>query len=76
MYLDKWDSIVQAIAGEMNAEPKEPGKHKVLIGWRAKLEKGPSPLAVFQIDAIVREVRKRLSAEARLAKINTLRAVS
>ena len=33
---------------------------KVLMEWRAKLEKEPSLLQPFQIDEIVREVRQRL----------------
>ena len=37
------------------------GADKVLMKWRAKLEKEPTLLQPFQIDEIVREVRQRLS---------------
>ena len=61
MNLQKWDETIRQIADESNREPKESGKHRVLTAWRAKLEKEPTSLAQFQIDDIVREVRKRLT---------------
>jgi hypothetical protein len=65
MNLRNWEETIKQIADESNHEPKESGKHKVLTAWRAKLEKEPTNLAPFQIDDIVREVRKRLTAVAR-----------
>ena len=53
-------TIVQQIVDESNHEPKEAGKNRVLMGWRAKLEKEPPHLRLHQIDEIVREVRRRL----------------
>ncbi|MDZ4819194.1 MAG: DUF262 domain-containing protein [Planctomycetota bacterium] len=50
---------------EANHEPKESGQHNVLVAWRAKLEKEPFSLPRFQIDRIVREVRKRLIKTSR-----------
>jgi hypothetical protein len=60
MQLKDWEVTIQAIVDESNHEPKEAGKHRVLTQWRAKLEKEPTHLPPYQIDEIVREVRKRL----------------
>ena len=60
MNLAKWESTIQQIADESNREARESGKHKILTDWRAKLEREPTLLPPFQIDEIVREVRKRL----------------
>jgi hypothetical protein len=59
--LNAWEATIQQIVAESNHEPKEAGKQKVLTNWRAKLEKEPTSLRPFQIDEIVREVRKRLT---------------
>ena len=56
----KWETIIQQIVDETNQEPMEAGKHRLLVGWRAKLEKEPPHLPLHQIDEIVREVRRRL----------------
>jgi hypothetical protein len=61
MQLKEWEATIQQIADESNREPTEPAKQRVLTSWRAKLEKQPAALQAFQIDAIVREVRKRLT---------------
>jgi hypothetical protein len=58
MRLDEWDVTIQKIIDECNHEQK--GSYKVLAKWRATLEKEPSLLQPFQIDQIVREVRRRL----------------
>ena len=60
MELKKWETIIQQIVDETNQEPMEAGKHRLLVGWRAKLEKEPPHLPLHQIDEIVREVRRRL----------------
>ena len=61
MNLKNWENTIQQIADESNQEPKEAGRHRLLIAWRAKLEKEPTLLKPFQIDDIVREVRTRLA---------------
>jgi hypothetical protein len=58
MHLAEWEVIIQKIIDECNQEQK--GSDKVLAKWRATLEKEPSHLQPFQIDEIVREVRRRL----------------
>ena len=59
MRLKKWEKTIQEIIDECNHEEK--GADKVLMEWRAKLEKEPTLLKPFQIDEIVRAVRHRLS---------------
>lgn len=61
MPLKAWETIIQTIVDETNREPKEAGKHRLLVGWRAKLEKEPPHLPLHQIDEIVWEVRRRLT---------------
>ena len=60
MILEEHETIVRQIVDESNHEPKEAGKSRVLMGWRAKLEKEPPHLRLHEIDEIVREVRRRL----------------
>ena len=62
MKLHDWEQTVQQIIEESNHEPKESSKFKVLMAWRAKLAREPHLLQPFQIDEIVREVRKRLTS--------------
>ncbi len=59
MRLQKWEVTIQEIVDECNYEQE--GADKILMAWRAKLEKEPTLLQPFQIDEIVREVRQRLS---------------
>ena len=63
MRLDKWEITIQKIVDECNQEQERAGR--VLVEWRAKLEKEPTLLQPFQIDEIVREVRRRLSNASR-----------
>lgn len=58
MRLKEWEGIVQEIVDECRREEK--GVDKILIAWRAKLGKEPALLQPYQIDEIIREVRKRL----------------
>jgi hypothetical protein len=60
MNLKKWDATIKQIADEINSEGNDSGQQKVLFEWRAKLAKEPLSLPLFQIDAIVRAVRKML----------------
>ena len=63
MRLQEWEVTIQEIVDECNHEQK--GADKILMAWRAKLEKEPTLLQPFQIDEIVREVRQRLSTVSR-----------
>ena len=63
MRLEKWEVTIQEIVDECNHEEKT--SDKVLVEWRAKLEKEPHLLKPFQIDEIVRAVRSRLSYASR-----------
>ena len=65
MNLKAWEATIQQIADESNHELKESDKHRILTAWRAKLEKEPTSLLPFQIDEIVREVRKMLTVASR-----------
>ena len=56
MRLQEWEVTIQEIIDECNHEQKESGENKILMKWRAKLEKEPTLLKPFQIDKIVREV--------------------
>jgi hypothetical protein len=59
MRLHEWEVTIQEMVDECNHD--ENISDKVLMEWRAKLEKEPTLLQPFQIDEIVREVRQRLS---------------
>ena len=61
MKLHDWEVTIQKMIKESNQEAKESSKFRVLTEWRAKLEQKPHLLQPFQIDEIVREVRKRLT---------------
>ena len=63
MSLKEWELTIQKTVDECNQEPKI--ADRVLMEWRAKLEKEPTLLQPFQIDEIVREVRGRLSNASR-----------
>lgn len=65
MNLKAWQATIQQIVSESNHEPRESGKNRILATWRAKLEKEPTSLRAFQIDEIVREVRKQLDVASR-----------
>jgi hypothetical protein len=65
MNLNEWEPTIQMIIEESNHEKNESGKHRILIEWRARLEKEPTLLQPFQIDEIVREVRRRLDNASR-----------
>ncbi len=60
MALKERKTIIQQIVNQSIREPKEAGKQRILMGWRAKLEKEPPQFSLHQIDEIVREVRRRL----------------
>lgn len=58
MRLQDWEATIQTIADECNLVCT--GADKVLMAWRVKLAKEPNLLQPYQIDEIVREVRRRL----------------
>ena len=58
--LEDWGATIEKIVNETNQAPKRSGKQKVLDDWRAKLQEEPTQLQPYQIDMIVREVRRRL----------------
>jgi hypothetical protein len=60
MLLQEREVTIQEIIDECN-EQEERGEDRILMKWRAKLEKEPTLLKPFQIDEIMREVRERLS---------------
>ena len=62
MKLQDWEVTIQQMVEQSNHETKESGKYRVLTEWRAKLAQEPHLLQPFQIDEIVREVRKRLTS--------------
>ena len=62
MKLHDWEQTIQQMIEESHHEPKESGKSRVLMEWRAKLAQEPHLLQPFQIDEIVRELRKRLTS--------------
>jgi len=59
MRLEEWEATILKIIDDCNNEQQR--SDRVLMEWRAKLEKEPTLLKPFQIDEIVREVRRRLS---------------
>ncbi len=59
MRLEEWEVTIQKIVDECNHEQTR--VDRVLMAWRAKLEKEPTLLQPFQIDKIMRVVRQRLS---------------
>ncbi|HEY1598515.1 MAG TPA: hypothetical protein VGG64_02880 [Pirellulales bacterium] len=73
MRLREWEVTIQQIADESNREAMEAGKQRVLTTWRAKLEKEPTSLQAFQIDEIVREVRRRITV-TKTAPLAAIRA--
>ena len=63
--LADWESTIDKIVIEMDRAPKRAGKHKVLINWRAQLQKEPTLLQPYQIDVIVREVQRRSKGKSK-----------
>jgi hypothetical protein len=63
MRLEEWEATIHEITVECTHDQN--GGGKVLVAWRAKLEREPNLLQPFQIDKIVREVRQRLGTDSR-----------
>jgi hypothetical protein len=60
MNLMDFEATIREMADQVHLASNESAKHRVMQTWRAKLEKEPTSLLAFQIDEIIREVRKRL----------------
>ena len=65
MRLEEWEVTIQEIIDECKHEKKESSDDRILMKWRAKLEEEPTALQPFQIDEIMREVRRRLGNASR-----------
>ena len=63
MRLQEWEGTIQKIIDECGHEQKR--ADRILMAWRAKLEKEPTLLQPYQIDEIIREVRQRLNNPSR-----------
>ena len=61
MDLKKWEPFIQQVIDQSNLEENEPGKMRVVMEWRRTLAKSPHLLELFQIDSIMREVRRRIT---------------
>ena len=61
MRLQDWEATIQEIVDECSHEPENLTRNRTLMKWRAKLEQEPTLLEAYQIDEIIREVRRRLS---------------
>jgi hypothetical protein len=59
MRLQEWEGTIREIAEECNQGQR--AVDRIMMAWRAKLEKEPALLRPYQIDEIIREVRQRLS---------------
>jgi hypothetical protein len=56
---------IQQMIAELNQEQNEAGKQRILTEWRVRLAKEPTLLRPYQIDKIMREVRRRLGGASR-----------
>ena len=63
MRLQDWEGTIHEIIAECGHEQNK--ADKILMAWRAKLEKEPNLLNPHQIDEIIREVRQRLKNPSR-----------
>jgi len=63
MRLQEWEGTIQKIVDECGHEQR--GADTILMAWRAKLEKESPLLQPYQIDEIMREVRRRLMNPSR-----------
>lgn len=63
MRLHEWEETIQKIVDECSHPQTRVDTE--LMAWRARLEKEPTLLQPFQIDDIMREVRRRLSNVSR-----------
>jgi len=64
MRLQEWEGTIQEIIDECH-EQEERDQDGILMKWRARLQKEPTLLKSFQLDEIMREVRRRLGNVSR-----------
>lgn len=60
MQLQAWESTVKQIIDELKKNPREAMQRRTIDRWRRTLEAEPMRLQPFQIDQVMREVRRRL----------------
>ena len=65
MRLEEWKLTIQQITDECGHGQGRGDENRILTKWRAKLEEEPSLMRPFQIDQIIREVRRRLDNVSR-----------
>ena len=65
MLRHEWELTIQQMIAESNHEQNEAGKQRILTEWRVRLGKEPALLKPYQIDKIMREVRRRLGGASR-----------
>lgn len=61
MDVKKWEPLIQQVIDQSNLQANEPGKMRVMMEWRRTLAKSPHLLELFQIDSIMREVRRKIT---------------
>ena len=76
MDVKKWEPLIQQVIDQSNLETNEPGKMRVVMEWRRTLAKSPHLLGLFQIDAIMREVRRRITTDEHHPRIGYSQAKS
>ena len=59
MNLMDFEATIREMGDQVYFAPNELAKQRVMKTWRANLEKEPTSLLAFQVDEIIREVRKR-----------------
>ncbi len=64
MRLQDWEETIQQILVAAVREPKDAGRQKMLMEWRAKLQQGSAALQPYEVDKIIREVQRRLAKPA------------
>ena len=74
MRLQEWEGTIQEIIAECGHEQKK--ADKILMAWRAKLEKEPTLLHPYQIDEIIREVRRKTRQLREMMANDTSRAAN
>ena len=72
MNFQKLEVNIQNMTEAFNLEPKESGKNLLLTEWRKSLAKEPHLLQQFQIDELVREVRKRITPVHHVSNTNSV----
>ena len=72
MNLRKMELSIHEMTEAFNLEPRESGKNLLLKEWRTSLAKEPHLLEPFQIDQIMREIRKRITPVHHVSNTNSV----